>query len=131
MTLWRGLLAFLAGFASSDVGAGPEARWLRHVAHVLLGDVAGVAAGAQSALWAPFLALWAAVQAVQWGRDGWSRRGLRDLLEDTGWTAAGLWLGLGVAPRDPGLWGWSIVALATALILRAALLHAPRKNSDA
>lgn len=123
-----GLLAFLRGFGASDLGATPEARWLRAVAHAYLGDVAGVAASAHPPLLPWLLGVWAAVQALQWRRDGWTRRGGRDVIEDTAWTLGGLWLGAITEPREPVVWGWSVAAMAVALIARGALLSKPEKD---
>ncbi len=122
-----GLKAFLVGFGASDLAAAPEARWLRAVAHVLLGVVTGVAWSVHPPLLPWLLALWAAVQALQWGRDGWTRRSLRDVAEDTAWTLSGLWLGAITVPRDPLVWGWSVAALGVALVVRGALFSAPRR----
>ncbi len=118
----RGLKAFLTEFGTSDLGATPGERWLRAVAHGFLGTVAGVASSAHPPLLPWLLALWGVVQLVQWARDGWTRRGLRDVIEDTAWTVAGLWLGAITAPRDPIVWGWSVAAMAVALVIRGALL---------
>lgn len=122
-----GLVAFLRDLIGrSDLGVAPETRWLRAVAHVLLGVVAGVAVSVAPPLAPWLLALWAASQAVQSARDGWSRRSLRDALEDTAWTAAGLWLGAITEPREPVVYGWSVAALGAALLIRGALLYARR-----
>ncbi len=128
MSLLKGLGRFLRDFGSDDTDAPAPERWLRAVAHAFLGEQTGVGlAAAPHLLWWA-LGAWAVVQGVQWGARGWTKRGGRDVLQDTLWTLGGVALGHASAgaAHTPELWAAAAAAMLIALVAYGAYLSRPR-----